>query len=157
MRRYKYGMNCQYHQVSRIGFITPLGMHEVVPGDSVEGSIDFEYFSDVTKYPVLNRAFIDLYMFYVPYRIIDSTFTDILSGSGSAPTAAAAFDFAYQTTSGAQTLPYIGYAYNQIYNDFFRQSEDAEALLTATVPQVASRRASRFTNVRMKVHQRMSL
>ena len=97
MKRYNYGINCQLHTGTNFSYVTPIGYFDVVPGDTMYGSLDFRYVSYNTNSLVMNRAFIDLYAFYVPYRLVWDEFPEFLTtGSGTLPTVTDVFEWNWE-------------------------------------------------------------
>ena len=87
MRRYNYGQNFQAFNSSKMTWLTPLGFFEVAPGDTVSGVLTPDAISDTLKRKVLNRAYYDTYVFYVPYRLLMDDWPDFIgddeyAGSG---------------------------------------------------------------------------
>ena len=78
--RQKYGYNCQTMNWGKMYQLVPLCHIEVVPGETIQGSIQANVFSEPTKRPLLNRHYVDVYGFYTPLRLLDSSFPDFVSG-----------------------------------------------------------------------------
>lgn len=127
MRRYKYGLNCQSVNYSRFFEVLPLHYMEVVPGDTIQGQFQTRLFSDTTVKPLLNRAYVDIYAFYVPYRLLWEPFPDFVSQkvAVSPPVVNDLFPQNFEngyvlTEPEDANLAWQRYAYNLIVNKFFR-------------------------------------
>lgn len=122
MKRYRYGNNFTTFNEAKCQQLLPLGYMEVVPGDTISGSVVHNVISDVTKRALLGRCYFDTAAFYVPYRLLWEGFPDwILSngGVGSLPTVANAFKQNFEPR-GTVHPAWFRYAYNLIYGRFWR-------------------------------------
>lgn len=75
MQRRQYNLNSSFYTAGNHGELLPLGFHEVVPGDTIDGNVDLTGFflpmqltSNSQMLVPLNRMFYDVFTFYVPYR-----------------------------------------------------------------------------------------
>ena len=136
MKRYRYGLNSVTHNAGQIGDYTPLGYHEVVPGDSVSGKISIKALTAPTTMLAMNRCFYDVFAFYVPFRLIWSGFPDFLiSGTGTMPQITDTFAFNFEKASMIDDTvdynsPWLRGAYWLVWNTFFRRQSETEAGLT---------------------------
>ena len=105
MRRTQYNLRGFHHNATRFGAFTPAGYYEVVPGDTMQGNIKFTVMSDPTDGFVLNPAYYDAYAFYVPYRLLDSTFPDLIKDPDSASVVPTVTDLFEVNFEHAFTLP----------------------------------------------------
>jgi len=149
MRRFKYGLNCQTQNQHRIGYLVPMGYHEVVPGDTISGTVDFDFRSDMTELMIMNRLYLDAFAFYVPYRLLDDTFPDFISQpspSATIPTIADTWDFNFEKAlvDGVTNSAFQRYTYNLIWNTFFRRGDETELALTQKAEQQVTFRPSTF-------------
>lgn len=120
--------------------VVPATRIEVVPGDSVEGSIEVNFRSDVLQRPVAHSAMIEYALFYCPNRIANSNWPDFITGNGGSigsTTSAAARFFENNVTPTPKNTLYRS-AYGAVFNEHIRDPEDAEWALSAT-PAVAPR------------------
>lgn len=129
MRRFKYGYNGQWQNMSRIGLLTPIGYMETVPGETWSGKTTINFWSDTTNQPWTNRMFADVFAFYVPYRLLWNNFPDMIRGDVTqdaqnltVPVATDDFLFNYQNTGGP-SAPNVFFtrAYNLIHQKYFSQ------------------------------------
>lgn len=69
------------HQMNTlsIGAASPMFMFETVPGETYEGSINYEAITNPTTALFLNRMYLDVFVFYVPYRIAWTQFPNFIS------------------------------------------------------------------------------
>lgn len=132
MKRYKYGLNSTVVQSGRTGLLTPLCVQEVIPGDTLQGSLAIDFRTANVKKMCLNRAFYDVYTFYVPYRLVWSGFpTFLIKGTGTVPKVTDLFpscferDFTTDPVANVYTklVPYLRRSLNMIYNKFFKEGE----------------------------------
>lgn len=142
MKRYRYGLNCQHHNAMRIGDMMPMGYFEVVPGDTISGKVDLHYITDTTSSFVMNRAYYDLYAFYVPYRLLWDGFPEwLINGTGTLPvvTDVMEINFEKRLTSGAthstNNVAWLRYCYNYVHNTFFNRSGFPDAALDSAAMQ----------------------
>ena len=149
MKRYKYGLRGNWSNRTLFGLLTPLQFHEVVPGDTVSGSIDITYRSATCANLLLNDAFVDTYAFYIPYRLLWDQFPKFISEENPGilpPTVTSTWGFMFenqfQSVPGggpATTLvPWQRRAYHHIWDKFFRESKltpvtNFDAVTTRTV------------------------
>ena len=99
-RRNNYGLNFQTINGAKFFELLPLSYMEVVPGDTITGTIKSRLFSDTTKVPMLNRTYFDTFAFYIPFRLIDDTFPDFIAGNGgSVPTLTSIFRENFENTN----------------------------------------------------------
>jgi hypothetical protein len=97
MKRYKYGLGANTVQATTFGAMTPLAYMEVVPGDTVSGSIDITAISDTCNSMVMNQGYLDFIVCYEPFRLMWSGFPDFLqSGTGTVPTVTDLWPFNFE-------------------------------------------------------------
>ena len=96
-------------------------------GDTVGGKVNIRGISAPTIGMITNRAYFDLHAFYVPFRLLDDQFVPFLTQSEAAtlPSVTGQFLQNYEMNAGAHN-PYLRYAYNMVYNKFFRMDQEAE-------------------------------
>ena len=70
MKRYKYNINGHFHNVIQHYRLTPTFFYETVPGETWFGNLLVRFMSNATNGLVLNRIFLDHYVFYIPYRLL---------------------------------------------------------------------------------------
>ena len=70
MRRSQFTMN-QTHKTSLTqGDLVPIYLREVLPGDTFSVDTSFVIRMATPIFPVMDNAFLDIYYFYVPNRIV---------------------------------------------------------------------------------------
>lgn len=85
MRRSKFTMN-QTHKTSMSeGDLVPVYVREVLPGDTFSVDTSMLVRMATPIFPVMDNAFIDLYYFYVPNRIVWSHWKEFMGENTSAP------------------------------------------------------------------------
>lgn len=166
MKRNRYGINCQSLQLADFFELVPLHYLEVVPGDTVQGTVQARLFSDTTKAPLMNRAYFDLFAFYVPYRLLWEEFPEFIAKGADDNTLVPprVFDtwrpnfepgFIFPDGGeGPYNVGWLRYAYNKIFNDFFRPSQNPErALNQGTSFGITSMRRSTFMESTLEENQ----
>lgn len=147
MKRYRYGINQETVNVGNIPDFLPVGYVEVVPGDTVGGSVSCRLISDITVKPVYSRAYFDAYAFYCPYRLLDDGFVDFIRTNGlSGSLATVANAFTQNFEPGVEAHPaFQRRMYNTIWNQFFRTgASGAEVSVDQNTILRASYRKSTF-------------
>lgn len=81
MRRYQYRLNDQNVAYSKWSELQPLKYMEVVPGDTIGGTISVKATSAITEKVIHSRAYYDLYAFYCPIRVLWEQFPEYLAGA----------------------------------------------------------------------------
>ena len=127
-KRYKYGINCQQHTGANFSYLTPLGYFDVVPGDTISGTARVRYHSDNTKFFVMNRAFFDVYAFYIPYRLLWEDFPQWLIDSTATglPTVTDVYEWNWERNflhSATENTAFFRRAYNMINASFFNPGD----------------------------------
>lgn len=106
----------------------PVGYHEVVPGDTIQGKVNINLFSQPALRPLLNRMYADAYAFYVPYRLLDETFPDFISKRDLTATVPLVTDLFPQnfekwfSHSLTENTAWLRRAYNLIWRHHFSES-----------------------------------
>lgn len=140
-KRSKHSLSFQRLQSMNMGYLYPTGVVEVLPGDSMRfAQSAFCRFSPLVN-PVMAKINIMMYRFFVPYRIIDSHFDEIITGGISNDTSlitpqiqldkttwkqGGLFDYFGIGNPGENTISinaYAARAYNLIWNEFFRDED----------------------------------
>ena len=114
-----------FAQTGKFGRLIPTNWQLVVPGESMkEMTIRYRLQSRPLSSPFLG-AYVDNWIFYVPLRVLDSTFpTWLLTGVGSPFSDTTVIsDTFYEAEAGMWNCH--RYAYNQIVNDFFRRPDES--------------------------------
>ncbi len=100
---------------------------------------------------IKNRAYMDLYAFYVPYRLLWREFPDFLiNGEGTMPTVTDLWQSNYEkgftqgTESVGENTPWLRYAYNLVVNKFFNLDPGTERAIDANTNAEYYRRPSNF-------------
>lgn len=124
-----------------MGYLYPTGVVEVLPGDSMRfAQSAFCRFSPLVN-PVMAKINIMMYRFFVPFRIIDSHFDEVITGGISNDTSlitpqitldktswheGGLFDYLGVGNPGDNSISinaYAARAYNLIWNEFFRDED----------------------------------
>ena len=134
--------------------VTPVFMYETSPGESFQGRVDINMMSGTTIDFIMNRFFYDVYMFYVPFRLVWDEWPNFVSQrlTGDLQTIPATVPFINGTagittgesdflwckqpvidlggTPRQNALPW--YVYNTLFNKFFRRGGEAQVAITNT-------------------------
>lgn len=141
MKRSKHSLSFQRAQTMNMGYLYPTGFVEVLPGDSMRfAQSAFCRFSPLVN-PVMARVNIMMYRFYVPYRILDDNFENIITGGLNNDTSlitpqipvnsttwqeGGIFDYLGIGNPGKNSFTVCSYpfrAYNMIWNEYFRDQD----------------------------------
>lgn len=155
--RTRYGYNCQRANWGLMFEVVPTGYLEVVPGETVFGNVSVNVFSAPTFRNVRSRSYMDVYAFYVPFRLLWSGFPDFISGADDGatipPTVADAFPFNFENrlvqgpagAPGVSNNAWFRRAYNLIAEKFFLAVDNTDGDPDDTATQhVAKLRPSTF-------------
>lgn len=122
------------HQVATMGFIghlTPFLMMNVNPGDTFSGRIGLLARLSPLKRPLLQDLYVDQYVFYVPNRLLWSGWEDFIAAGPNDDTAVTPPPtintqnlslFRPQNATLEFYQPWYQYAYNLIWNEYFRDA-----------------------------------
>lgn len=152
--RNRYGYNCQVVNWGGFNEFTPAGYIEVVPGETIQGSISLAVRSQPTVLSVDTRAYVDAFAFYIPHRLTWDFFPQFITGQNppSFPFVTNLFPFNFEgryttnnladdTVYNANT-PWLRGAYNNIWNQFFRRNDEVERVLSDNSLAYVSQRPS---------------
>lgn len=134
MKRYKYNVNQSWYGVGFFYEQQPLLYLDVAPGETVGGTVETFIQTPTTNRLIRNRVYLDQHAFYVPYRLLWNGFPDFIAGvdgAGSVPTVVDAFAENFEPTAFEHTA-WKRYAFNLIWNQYFRRKHIAERALTDT-------------------------
>lgn len=158
MKRSKHSLSNYKLTTFDMGKLTPVGMFEVIPGDSVRLSTSALIRVSPMVAPVMHPVMVRLHHWYVPYRLLWSDWEKFITGGndgngddmGAFPTITAGGS---GFTAG-ELLDHLGvppglaslevtalpvYAYNLIFNEFYRDQDlmAARALTDETLASIA--------------------
>lgn len=155
--RHKYGFNCQVLNWGGLNEMVPAGYLEVAPGETIHGSISLNVRSQPTELAIDTRAYVDAFAFYVPFRLLWSEFPAFVSG-GSNPSAIPTmplltnlWPFNFETrfsvpnaggTGFDRNTPFMRYAFNAIWNQYFRMPDQVPRAVDANNLAYVSQRSS---------------
>jgi hypothetical protein len=128
----KYNLNSQCVNFADVGHLVPCGYHEVVPGDTLSGSIAVNILSQTTQRLIRNRMYADVYVFYVPFRLLWADWPQFISERNTTltiPTVTDTFNqnFEKWIINTTTNLAWLRRAYNMIaIKAFLRQGENNE-------------------------------
>lgn len=78
--RNRYGYNCQKVNIGSLNQLVPLGYLDVVPGETIAGSVAVNFHSAPTKKEIITRVFADVFAYYMPYRLMWSGWPEFITG-----------------------------------------------------------------------------
>jgi hypothetical protein len=131
MRRVKYGQNFTINNYAKFFQLIPISLMEVVPGDTLSGKVTARVISDSTNRVIQNRTYMDVYSFYVPYRLVFDEFPAFIAGDTTVslptPPAQGRNQLLTRNDNGNGNYHTMQLsAYNLIWNQFFRTEDKAE-------------------------------
>lgn len=138
-KRTMYSMHSEYATLSDIGRLCPTLIEEVAPGDTWSGKIGMLYRFSPVKRALLQDLYLDSFVFYIPHRLIYADWEDFVAeGPMDTPTyslptasvtaAATGWEslFFNSHPTESKTISYLRtYALNLVWNEFFRDENDA--------------------------------
>lgn len=146
MKRSKHGLSHQKLLTCDMGELVPVGLVEVLPGDTIQHSTSLLIRLQPTLAPVMHNVEVRIHHYYVPNRLVMPTWADFITGgsdglgngaviptngAGITPAVGSLLDYMGVPTGNLlpagslSLLPVRGY--NAIYNEFYRD----EDLITA--------------------------
>ncbi len=146
---YKYPLGGVWSQNSRFGIMTPIYYSEVIAGQSLNGSLRVKIISDSLIRAAMNRVFFDVFVFYLPFRVLWTGWQDFIAKKvGNVPQVGDNWIFNYERNAGSATLGTVWQRrmYNHVYNDVFRSSKQAEVAEDQKIEQTALTRGRSFQN-----------
>ncbi len=152
MKLYKYPLSGFWSQNTHFGQMTPLYYSEVIAGQSLRGRLKIKAITDSLKFAAMNRCYFDVFVFYLPFRVMWTGWQDFISQDlgGPVPTVGDDWIFNYemaQVAVGGNRTIWQRHMYNHVYNDVFRSGKQAErAVTTKTTAEVLTRGRS-FQNI----------
>ena len=135
MKRFQYKINDQQVSLGLLGKLIPISLHEVVPGDTLQGAKEIQFNSRPNGKLIKNRTFLDVATFYVPFRLLWSEFpTFLIDGTGTLPTLNSDTSGygcflekkGMHGTSDNFIVPWIRMAYTLIWNKYYRRDDETE-------------------------------
>lgn len=148
MRRSKFDLSHGLKTSMSVGELVPIDVTEVIPGDTFRFNVsDVVRLSSSYLRPVMDNAFMDIYFFFVPNRIVYDKTAEVFGENNDSPYAAQrplpefpTFPNYIDITSksvgdylglpvgrigaGANVLPFRGFA--EIYNEWFRNENTVD-------------------------------
>lgn len=155
MKRYKHNLSCYKLLTCDMGELVPVGLWEVLPGDTVQQATSVLLRMSPMMFPVMHPVQIRIHHFFVPNRLLwpnPGGWEDFITGgpdglgngavyptnSGSVtPAVGSLYDYLGVPTGNALPAGAIGHlpvrAYNKIFNDYYRDEDLVTALTTDQV------------------------
>ena len=150
MKRYKHSLSHYHLTTMDMGKLYPVGVLEVLPGDSFRQRTDLLIRTPALTKPIMHPVSVRIHHFFVPNRIVWSGWEDFITGAVDETTtpiptitvAGPGEDLAHQMGIGfgshsINALPIR--AFNKIYNEYYRDQD----LITerseddTTIPSIA--------------------
>ncbi len=136
-KRSKFNLSHVNSTSMKMGYLVPVMMQECLPGDTMQ--MDSKFFVRVAPLvaPVMHRVYMDVYTFFVPWRILWKSWEDFITGGldgmnvsvpptvSIKPTVGTLADyFGLPLSTGNITVSALPFrAYAMIYNHFFRDQQ----------------------------------
>ncbi len=147
MKRSAYSMMHQVATCSQLGRLCPTMIQEVSPGDTWSGKTGILVRLSPLKRALLIDIHVDQFAFYIPHRLVMADWEDFIAAGPddtpafSIPTVSLANPvntleclFMAPPNSGQTAVNYSAlrlFAYNLVFNEYFRDDSDTPALPTA--------------------------
>lgn len=80
LEKYDYNVSHEFKFSNNFGNLSPIGFHEVLPGDTFKLSSEIFMRMAPLVHPIMQRMNIDVHHFFVPYRIIWDQFQEFITG-----------------------------------------------------------------------------
>lgn len=158
-KRAKFNLSNFHNCTFKMGYLYPVNLTEVLPGDSIQLSTSVFLRLAPMVVPVMHPVYMHLSNFFVPSRILWDGFEDFITGgpdgtdtsvlpkvtlnvtNSPVGSLADAFGIPVQMLKDAKTfsvnsLPFI--AYYMIWNEYFRDQDLNEAIDLSTITGAAS-------------------
>lgn len=153
-KRAKFNLSNFHNCTFKMGYLYPVNLTEVLPGDSIQLSTSVFLRLAPMVVPVMHPVYMHLSNFFVPFRILWDGFEDFITGgpdgtdtsvlpkvtlnvtNSPVGSLADAFGIPVQMLKDAKTfsvnsLPFI--AYYMIWNEYFRDQDLNEAIDLSTI------------------------
>lgn len=132
MKRSKHSLSNYTLATFDMGELVPIGMYEVLPGDSIRQSTSALVRVSPLMSPVMHPVQVRIHHWFVPYRLVWDGWEDFITGVSEAPfpvVASPAIENSIAdymgvppgASSSISALPIR--AYNKIYNEFYRDQD----------------------------------
>jgi len=136
MKRYKHGLSNYQLTTCKMGQLIPVGLLEVLPGDTVQQSTSALIRVAPMVTPTMHPVQVRFHHFYVPNRIILDTWEDFITGgpqnddpitlptqTSSATPKTLSDHLGVPPVDGLQYSLLPTYAFNKIYNEYYRDQD----------------------------------
>ena len=151
--RTRYGYNCQVVNWAKVGELCPFGYVDVVPGETISGTVSVNLYSEPTKRQILTRMYADGYAYYIPYRLLFEDWPKFISEPKTTvelPYVTDLFGFNFERkfvlTSDDITydrnVAFIRRAYNMITEKYFKEDDNWPATQDLTNRRALVQRSS---------------
>lgn len=136
-KRSKFSLSNFHNTTGKMGFVLPVNLTEVLPGDSIQQSTSVFLRLAPMVAPVMHPVHMVLHHFYIPARILWEDFEDFITGGPDgrndsvpptvsvSPAAGSLADaFGLPLSSAALTVSALPFrAYNMIWNEYYRDQD----------------------------------
>lgn len=83
LQKYKYNISHEFKLSTNFGYLTPIGLKEVLPGDTFKMNTELFLRMAPLVHPILQRINVDIHHFFVPYRIIWEGWEQFITGKAT--------------------------------------------------------------------------
>ena len=153
-RRNRYFYNGVHVNFGDLFNFVPAAYFEVVPGETISGSMRLNVASDVVNHQIKNMFYVDAFAFYCPFRLMWDDWPDFISGETPAsafPTVGNTWAFNFEPNhtlwGGAAYTEHPAwhrYMYNLVFRTYFDDRGDQPSSLTGNTVQNVYARTGRF-------------
>lgn len=137
MKRSKHNLNHYNLFTGDMGLLMPVGLTEVLPGDTFQHSTSLMVRLSPMAAPVMHPIEVRLHHWYVPNRILWDGWEDFITGGPDGDNTSEIPTVARATTQPFNVLDYLGvpaidglevnalplWAYNRIFNEYYRDQD----------------------------------
>lgn len=145
MKRNKHSLSHYRLSTTKMGQLTPIGLVEVLPGDTLRHATSLLVRCAPLNAPVMHPLIVRVHHFFVPHRLVWANFPTWVTAGASGtdntafptvtvnPAVGSLADYLGVPTGTSQTVSALPFrAYNLIFNEYFRDEDIVTALTNST-------------------------
>ena len=147
MKRSKFNLSNTQLLTGKMGQLIPIGLHEVLPGDSFQHTASILARAMPLQTPVMHRVNMEVHHWFVPHRLVWGNWENFITGGPNGADASVFPTITYGTPTAESSLedylgipkgyigdvsalPFRGYAL--IFNEWYRDQDLTTALTVST-------------------------
>lgn len=139
MKRSKFSLSHTKLSSCDLGELIPIGMFEVLPGDSIQQATNALVRASPLLAPVMHPVDVRIHHWYVPYRLLWEDFEDFITGGSDGLNASVYPTIEFGTIAAGSLADYLGVplgtypslpvsalpfrAYQMIWNEYYRDQD----------------------------------